>query len=127
MFKIAPSQIENAQQLTATVQGPDGANTLIVLTGQFFASLGASPNTVSKETFAVLLGPALTRRQFVQGVATASLTGFTVNGNAALTVNSVDADWDDESGQVELRVEVMVQGPGSASKIGYQVTLLAQM
>ena len=137
MIRLQPTQITNAQQLTATVTGPDGANTLIVFDGSIPANVSAWNNATSKETYSVLLGPVLTRRQFVQATATASLGGLGVNLNAAGSLIAswqipfVDADWDDESGQVELRVEVSTQVGANAStnllSVGYHVTVLAAM
>jgi hypothetical protein len=46
------------------------------------------------------------------------------------SITGIDADWDDESGQVELRVEVsvLVSGLNNRATIGglaFQVTILA--
>lgn len=138
MIRIQPNQIENPQQITAVVAGPDGANRLFVLDGQFLAQLGSWGQGQSKETYSVLLGPVLTRRQFVQASGTSALAAVMFNLNVgggglnvAWQIDSVDADWDDESGQVELRVEVSIScgGNGSAqlNKLGYHVTILAEM
>src|SRR5438093_4884235 len=109
----------NAQQLTATVTGPDGANTMFVFDGILPFGLNAWNNTSSKETFSVLLGPQITRRQFDQATATAALSNFTLtpSGNSQIScqVSFVDADWDDESGKLELRIEVAVQAGANVS------------
>ena len=84
----------------------------------------------------MLIGPQLTRKQFVQANGTAALTGnqvqftSTAGGTANWHINNVDADWDDESGQVELRIEaqVSVSGPNDSATIAgflFQVTILA--
>ena len=133
MFRIPPGQIENPQQLAAVVAGPDGANRLFILDGQLPVSLGGIGEV--KETFSVLLGPVLTRRQFVQATGTASLTGFGFNnvaagGNANWVIGAVDADWDDETGQVEIRIEVSASSGKmviQVNKLGYHVTILAEM
>jgi hypothetical protein len=143
MIRVQAANLLNPQELTATVTGPDGANTLMVFDGQFQAGFGAqgpAPGTWAqtlKETYSVLLGPVLTRRQFVQAVADASVSGLQLNQQAAAPaqfyywVSSIDADWDDESGQVELRIEVSVTpGPNcniSIQNLAYHVTVLAQM
>ena len=49
---------------------------------------------------------------------------------AAWEILGVDADWDDESGQVELRIEAQVTSKGTGqeaaiSGIGFHVTILA--
>ena len=54
--------------------GPDDANHLFVIDGQFDASLTVGSQgtnfAVTKETFSVLVGPKLTNRQFVRAIAT---------------------------------------------------------
>ncbi|HKF42101.1 MAG TPA: hypothetical protein VKG01_03285 [Thermoanaerobaculia bacterium] len=136
MIRVAPGNIENPQQITAVVAGPDQANRLFVLDGQLNVSLWSSNQVPAKETFSVLLGPVLTRRQFVQASGSAAITGLNTSGGGGAggwiwLVASVDADWDDESGQVELRVEVsLTPGAGSIvqlSKLGYHVTILAEV
>ncbi len=55
----------------------------------------------------------------------------TAPGSFQVQINSVEADWDDESGRVEVRVEIFVTvGAGIAagvSQIRYWVTILAQI
>ena len=141
--KILPNQIENIQQLEAVVAGPDDANRLFIINGQFECYLQAfsqGPNYISqKEIFTVLIGPVFTKKQFVQANATASLTktGFQTTAGAAGGTSSsswqilgVDADWDDESGQVELRIEAQVVCYGASqnatiSGFAFHVTILA--
>jgi hypothetical protein len=47
-----------------------------------------------------------------------------------LAFDSVEADWDDESGRAEMRVEVRMEtGPGinmALQRIGYSATVLAE-
>ena len=103
-IKIA--QIQNLQQLDVLVAGPDDANHLFIIDGQFDASLtigGQGTNFASgKEIFSVLLGPKLTNRQFVRAIATASIVksqigNIKTGGFAAWNILDADADWDDES------------------------------
>jgi hypothetical protein len=77
----------------------------------------------------------LTRKQFCGAIATASLakTSFSINAtpaNFGWQILSVDADWDDESGQVELRIEAAANcsGQNNGSQINgfiFHVTILA--
>jgi hypothetical protein len=93
------------------------------------------PATTATETFSVLVGPQLTRRQFIRAIATASLAktqvfNITANASSAWNILNVDADWDDESGQVELRIDVQVSGSGgnqgaSINGLAFHVTILA--
>ena len=55
----------------------------------------------------------------------------TAPGSFQVQTNSVEADWDDESGRVEVRVEIFVTGgagiAAGVSQIRYWVTILAQI
>ena len=144
--RLSPQQIENLQQLQATVTGPDGATRMFIITGILQAGLGVSgtgpPAVQQTQTFTVLVGPVLSRRQFVQAVATAavartsvSLQATTIQGSfiqLSSSINGVDADWDDESGQVELSIEVSVGASGvnnnaTVQGLTFQVTILAAL
>jgi hypothetical protein len=70
---IKLTNIENLQQIEAVASGPDNANRLFVITGVAPATLSAFNNQTTKETFTFLIGPVLTRRQFVKAIATASV------------------------------------------------------
>src|SRR4029453_12344554 len=110
--KIA--QIQDLQQLDVVVAGPDDANHLFIIEGQFDPSLTIGSQGINfppeKEIFSVLIGPKLANRQFVRAIATASIVKTQVaniapGGSATWNIVDVDADWDDESGQDELRIE----------------------
>jgi len=138
-IKIA--QIENLQQMDVLVAGPDDANHLFIIDGQFDANLGIGSQgtnfATAKETFSVLIGPKLANRQFVRAIGTASIvksqiTNIALGGLAAWNIVDVDADWDDESGQVELRIEAQVNCSGSnqiasINSFAFHVTVLAAL
>jgi hypothetical protein len=141
--KIPSDQIQNLQQIEAAVVGPEDANRLFIINGQIDMDLGvSSPETGNytgkKEIFAVLIGPKFTSRQFIKANATASLAKIYSRGSGAegnpftddLGILDVDADWDDESGQVELRIEAQVGCQGLKQVVGingfaFTVTILA--
>jgi len=63
-IRIQPGQIQNPQQIEAVIAGPDGANRLFIVSGQFNASVNAfsqGPFTQQTQTFTVLVGPVFTR------------------------------------------------------------------
>jgi len=138
-IKIA--QIENLQQLDVLVAGPDDANHLFIIDGQFDTSLaiGSQGNNFAeaKETFSTLIGPKLGNRQFVRAIATASIVKTQIGniapgGFATWNIVDVDADWDDESGQVELRIEAQVSCLGSNQSasingFAFHATILAAL
>jgi hypothetical protein len=138
-IKIA--QIENLQQLDVLVAGPDDANHLFIIDGQIDVNLAIGSQgtnlAVAKETFSALVGPKFTNRQFVRAIATASIVKTQIaniapQGFANWNVVDVDADWDDESGQVELRIEAQVSCLGSNQSasingFAFHVTILAAL
>lgn len=123
--------------LEAVVAGPDQANRLFTITGAANVNISVSAGEQKTETWTFLVGPAFTRGQLYRAIGTASVTSQFVNvrtvpGNFQVQVNSVEADWDDESGRVEVRVEVNLSagGPGvsfSTNQLRYWVTILAQI
>ena len=138
-IKIA--QIENLQQMDVLVAGPDDANHLFIIDGQFNAGLAIGSQgtnfTTAKETFSALIGPKLANRQFVRAIGTASfvktqIANIAPGGSATWNIVDVDADWDDESGQVELRIEARVSCLGSNQSasidgFAFHVTILAAL
>ena len=137
--KIA--QVQNLQQMDVLVAGPDDANHLFIIDGQFDAGLAIGSQgtnfATAKETFSVLIGPKLANRQFVRAIGTASIVktqiaNVAAGGLAAWNIVDVDADWDDESGQVELRIEAQVNCSGSnqfasINAFAFHVTILAAL
>lgn len=132
-----------ASTLEADVVGPEGANRLIQCTG-----LGAiSPYLRTEDsnvlqTWTFLVGPHLPTPQFRRATAFATLgrlsvfqapTATTPTGELwhESSLESVEADWDDESTRTELRVEVnMSSGPGVKlilRSIRFTVTILAEL
>ena len=137
--KIA--QVQNVQQMDVLVAGPDDANHLFIVDGQFDAGLAIGSQgtnfATAKETFSVLIGPKLANRQFVRAIGTASIVKAQIaniapGGSATWNIVDVDADWDDESGQVELRIEAQVNCSGSnqsasINAFAFHVTILAAL
>ncbi len=138
-IRLQANQIQNLQQIEAGVSGPEGANRLFMVTGvtnnigfSVFVSGGFNSQT---QTFTLLVGPSLTRQQFFRAICTASLGQISqhaqvVPGDSTWAIISSDADWDDETGQVELRVEVSVTANGNNNSVtlnsfAFQVTILA--
>ena len=121
----------NTQQMEVAVNGPDGATHLILCTG--VAHLGP----VTHETYTFLVGPQLSRRQFV-GVITSSAISTFQSLNKKTTSDAVDlkleanilimaAQFDDESGQVKVTAEVSSSTPMTELAISYNVNILAEL
>jgi len=120
--------------IEAAVAGPDEANRLFSITGTANVSISVSGRDRT-ETWTFLVGPVFTRGQLYRAIGTASVSSQSANVQTApaifqLQINSVEADWDDESGRVEVRVEVFATASASMSmsisQLRYWVTILAQ-
>ena len=121
----------NAQQMEVVVNGPDGATHLILCTG--VADLGS----VNHATYTFLVGPQLSRRQFVGVIASGALSTIEAydkhpigdQADIELGVNLVliDAHYDDESSQVKVRVEVSSSIVMTKLAISYNVSILAEL
>ena len=74
--KILSNQFQNIQQIEAVVAGPDDANRLFIIDGQFDSEYSRFQGSfvTQKEIFTVLVGPVFEKKQFLQANATASLT-----------------------------------------------------
>jgi hypothetical protein len=127
----------NEQVIEAGVSGPNGADRLITCRGQALVPMQLGPNQNLTQTWNFFVGPSLPHPQFHRATASAFLAAFSVYVADPtqpqwhyLDFQSVEADWDDESGQTEMRVELsMNTGPGIyfyISKIGYSATVLAE-
>ena len=118
------------------MSGPDGANRLFICTGtaDVKLSLGRNQEQIT-ETWTFFIGPPLKRTQFYRAIATASVSLQTMDilgAPAGFTAHvcSVEADWDDESERVEMRVEVLLSSSLTSVKVNqlrYWATILAKI
>ena len=126
------------QVLEAVVAGPDEANRLFTITGVANAFVSVNAGQQKTETWTFLVGPTFTRGRFYRAIGIASVANQIVNvlppapGNFQVGINSVEADWDDESGRVEVRVEIFLSANAGVSNVNinqlrYWVTILAQV
>jgi hypothetical protein len=121
----------NAQQMEVAVHGPDGATHLILCTGV------ANLSSVSHETYAFLVGPQISRRQFVGVIASGALSTIQTydtdspENRAEVELKAdlvlIDANYDDEFGQVRVRAEVSSGIAMTKLAISYNVSILAEL
>ncbi len=132
------TQTTGEQVVEAVVAGPDEANRLFTITGVANAFVSVNAGQQKTETWTFLVGPTFTRGQFYRAIAIASVANQIVNvlppapGNFQVGINSVEADWDDESGRVEVRVEIFLSANAGVNNVNinqlrYWVTILAQV
>ena len=135
--RIQTASVQNLQQLEAVMTGPDGANRLFTVCGQFITNVQAfssGPNVQQIETFTVLVGQYLPGNNSSGRSARLQSQGKlhvckSFRESFSWNIVSSDADWDDESGQVELRIEVHVSCNGNnnaatINALAFQVTIL---
>jgi hypothetical protein len=117
---VNPFTIESQQTvLVEGLTGPDGATQVYVTTG--FVQLSGGQQNATLE-FAGLIEPTLTAGQFRRAIVTAAPAtlavwqmgmppvGASQNVSARWSVNSADADWDDETGKIQLQFETQTSG-----------------
>jgi hypothetical protein len=121
----------NTQQMEVAVRGPDGATHLILCSGV------ACLDSFLHETYTFFVGPHLSRRQFVGAIASGALSRIQAydqnltdnDAKVALETNlvSIDANYDDEFGQVRVRTEVSSAKVITKLGITYNVSILAEL
>lgn len=121
----------NTQQMEVAVRGPDGATHLILCTGI------ACLDSVLHETYTFFVGPHLSRRQFVGAIVSSALskiqvydrnsTEFHNEVELGVELVTIDANYDDESGQVKVRAEVSSGNAMMRLAISYNVNILAEL
>jgi hypothetical protein len=130
--------IASEQNVSVPVAGPDGTNTLLTITTGFMScSLSATAPSVLPigETYSALLSsPVLQPGQFRRAIATASIAGIQYAQEAAAAntarwlVSKATAQLDDETGRIELAVDLVAEGSGANTQlvsVGFQVTTTA--
>lgn len=141
-----PTQVnaQNLQTMQVGINGPDGANTLVITTGIANCSLqagssGAGGTNTQRGSYSLLLDPVLKQPQFRRSIATGGLANISLNHQdvaqasfVSWSVESLTASWDDDSGKIELRFDVSVgTGYGNSyafvATVAFQVLTLAAM
>ena len=117
--------------MEVSVNGPDGATHLIICTGV------ANLDSVCHETYTFLVGPQLSRHQFVSAIASGALSKIqafnkTINGNNAqveLGANLIliNASYDEKFKQVKISAEVSSSTEVTKLSISYDVNILAEL
>jgi hypothetical protein len=128
---LGKRDLTNTQQLEVAIRGPDGATHLILCTGM--ACLDSS----LQETYTFIVGPKLSRRQFVGVIATGALSKIQASNKNLKEINdevelgadliAISADHDEESGQVKVRAEVSSSTGLTKLSISYSVSILAEL
>lgn len=130
-ISLEQKDVINAQQMEVAVNGPDGATHLILCTGV------VEPDSGSQGIYTFLVGPELSRRQFVGAIASGALSsmqGYDKNpaeegSEVELGANLIliDANYDEQCSQVRVRAEVSSSKAMTKLAISYHVSILAEL
>lgn len=79
------------------------------------------------ETYTCLVGPVLREDEVMGATCLPSIARLesSILGTTQCVIESCEADWDEESEQVELRVQVSAAGAAAKIQILFSVTILA--
>ena len=131
VIHLEGKDLVNVREMEVAVNGPDGANHLILCTG--IANLG----TIQRETYTFLVGPRLLRRQFVAAIVSGAISRIQANhnrfsehdvqGQFDTSLIMVDAVFEDEACQVKVRAEVSSGSAVSINAISFLVSILAEL
>jgi len=129
--QLESKDLINTQEMEVAVNGPDGATHLILCAG--IAILGSC----SHETFTFFVGPQMSRRQFVGAIASGAPSTIQIHEKAMIddhtdveletNLLSIDANYDDERGQVKVIAEVSSSISMMKLAISYNVSILAEL
>jgi len=145
-IEINPANVQ-IQKIEVDVNGPDDINKMFIINGQARISLQAATsetnqNVTRDETFKIKLTPKISNTEFRRSIANAHFSNIQLFDlentptnrfeNVSWSITDVDADYDDESEQEELRIAIKLSARGernsvSAGNIGFNVTTLASM
>lgn len=125
---------ENVQQIEFEVKGPGDVNRVFILTGELQMHIYDQSNHEVKETIRHKLTPEFTEDEFERAIAIVSPISVAniINPTQTQTfvsmclIEGADADRDDETGKVELRVEAIIKN-SNLRRLAYQVIVLAKM
>ena len=128
---LESDELVNTQQMEVAVHGPDGATHLILCTGMLELP------TLHRETYTFLVGPPITRRQFVSAIASGAISTVQLfemtpchdpiaAGTEARLV-LINASYDEGYGQVQVRAEVISNVQLRELAISYNVSILAEL
>ena len=119
------------QQLEVAVHGPDGATHLILCAG--VADLGSGIH----EAYTFLVGPQLSRRQFVGAIASVALSTIEAGDNTPTRGNTnvklganlvlIDVNYDEDAAHVKVRTQVSSSLGITKLAISYSVSILAEL
>jgi hypothetical protein len=118
---------ERIKEVEVPLRGPQGTNRLLAIVGTLVTpEIAAEKDQTTRESYTCLVGPKLSDHEFLGASCLTSITSVDVKGfdTVQCAVEYEAVEWDDESGQVELCIEVSAAGGHAAVTITYGVMIL---
>lgn len=121
------SHIEVVRQFETPVGAFPSVSRFITIVG-FMPEVHVAGGEPHAETYTCLVGPALQEYEFMGASCLPSIARLETStlDVAQCAIDSSDAEWDEESGRVELRVQVSAAGGACKLQILFSVTVLAE-
>jgi hypothetical protein len=118
------SDFRTLRQFETEVPGPDGANRFITIVGLMRLPLAGNRG---EQKFTSLVGPVLKPHEvlgvsFLPSIAAVDLN---IANLGDCSVNSCSAEYDADSGQVEIEIHVNAEGSVEKMSIVFSLTILA--
>lgn len=119
------SGVEVFKEFETPIRGPQGGCRFITIVG----TLKDVPLTSGTSTYTCLIGPPLKPHEFLGATCLPSFAAVSVSSVSReitqCSLESIDADHDERSGRVELRLQVTAAGPSAKASLLFSVTILA--
>ena len=118
------SNVEIVRQFETAVRVPQGVSRFITIVGSMpDISIGGGEEFA--ETYTCLLGPVLREHEFLGASCLPSIAFLVTTIEVSqCSIESWEADWDEDSGRVELRVQIAAAGAAAKASILFSVTIL---
>jgi hypothetical protein len=121
------SNIEILRQFETPVRAFPSVSRFITIVG-FMPEVPVAGGEAQAETYTCLVGPVLQEYEFMGASCLPSIARLETStlDAAQCAIESSDAEWNEESGRVELRVQVSAAGAACKLQILFSVTILAE-
>lgn len=112
------------RQVEAAVRVPNGVNRFLTIVG--WMPEIRIPGSIKPSSYSCLVGPVLQEHEFLGASCLPTIAGLELGSNefAQCLIESSDADWDDKSGQVEVRLRISADGGPVKLQVLFSLTIL---
>jgi hypothetical protein len=119
------SNIEIIRQYETAVRAPQGVSRFITIIGTM-PDVPIAGGTECTETYTCLVGPVLREYEFLGASCLPSIASVDLGTieMAQCSIDSWDTEWDEDSGRVELRIQVSGMGAAAKATVLFSVTVL---